>query len=94
MEYRSLEGATNEVWFATPENTDDPATLDKFNRRVYELILDCKEKEKLNPTESEEMRREFLDMFDWKETQFNKEQQKQIEQLLVKYHAIFAKAQI
>ena len=91
VEYRPLEGATNEVWFATPENTDDPATLDKFNRRVYELILDCKDKEKLNPTESEEMRREFLDMFDWKETQFNKEQQKQIEQLLVKYHAIFAR---
>ena len=86
-----MEGATNEVWFATPENTDDPVTLDKFNRRVYELILDCKKKEKLNPMENEEMRREFLDMFDWKETQFNKEQQQQIEQLLVKYHAIFAR---
>ena len=50
VQYKPLEGATNEIWFATPENTQDPSTLDEFNKRVYNLILDCREKEKLDPT--------------------------------------------
>ena len=91
VDYRPLEGATNEVWFATPENTTNPENLDHFNRRVYELIMDCKDKEKLDPTKSPEMRKEFLDMFEWEGTQFNAEQREHINELLVKYHGIFAR---
>ena len=53
--------------------------------------MDCKEKEKLDPTKSEEMKQEFLNLFDWTSTQFNEEQKKEIEKLLVKYHSIFAR---
>ena len=91
IDYRPLEGATNEIWLATPENTTEPEKLDHFNKRVYNLILDCKEKEALDPTKSPEMRKEFLGLFEWEGTQFNKEQQKEIEHLLVKYHGIFAR---
>ena len=91
IDYRPLEGATNEVWFATPENTEDPNTLDQFNRRVYDLITDCREKEKLDPTTSPEKRREFLDQFQWEGTQFNEEQKAQVEDIIVKHHSIFAR---
>ena len=37
------------------------------------------------------MRKEFLGLFEWEGTQFNKDQQKEIEHLLVKYHGIFAR---
>ena len=73
-----------------PENTTEPDKLDHFNRRVYDLIKDCKEKA-LDPTKSPEMRKEFLGLFEWEGTQFNKEQQKDIEHLLVKCHGIFAR---
>ena len=86
-----MEGATNQVWFATPENTKDPSKLDQFNKRVYDLITDCKKKEKPDPTKSEEMKQEFLNLFDWTCTQFNEEQKNEIKKLLVKYHSIFAR---
>ena len=91
IDYRPLEGATNEIWFATPENTSDPEKLDNFNQRVYNLILDCKDKERLDPTKSFDMRKEFLDLFEWEGTQFDAEQREQINELLVKYHSIFAR---
>ena len=78
---KPLEGATNQVWFATPENTKDSSKLDQFNKRVYNLIMDCKEKERLDPTKSEEMKQDFLNLFDWTCTQFNKEQKKDIGKL-------------
>ena len=53
--------------------------------------MDCKDKEKLDPTKSPEMRKEFLDMFEWEGTQFNAEQREHINELLVKYHDIFAR---
>ena len=91
VQMRELEGPTNEVWFATPENTKDPSTLDHFNKRVYDLILECKELEKLDPTKSQDMREKFLSLFNWEGTLFNKEQQAEINELLVKYHGIFAR---
>ena len=86
-----LEGPTNEVWFATPENTPDPSILTSTNKRIYDLILECRRAEELDPTKSAEMRAEFLGKFSWKESLFNPEQRAQIEELLVKYHKIFAR---
>ena len=34
VHHSPLEGNTNEMWFATPENTTNPDQLDPFNRRV------------------------------------------------------------
>ena len=58
-----LEEATNEIWFATPENTQNLDTLDHFNRRVYDLIIECREKEKLDPTSNDEARKAVFRSF-------------------------------
>ena len=86
-----MEGPTNQHWFATPENTEDPSKLDEFNKRVYDLIQKCRKDEALDPTANEEMRAEFLAKFDWNSSLFNAEEKAAIEELLVKYNKIFAR---
>ena len=90
-EHSPLEGTTNEIWFATPENTPDPSHLSDSNRRIYDLIMECREKEKIDPTRNTDMRRQFLQKFNWEGSLFTDDQRKQIEDLLVTHHRIFAR---
>ena len=89
--HTELEGQTNEVWFATPENTPDPSILTSTNKRIYDLIVECRRAEELDPTKNAAMRAEFLGKFNWKDSLFTLPQREQIEELLVKYHKIFAR---
>ena len=80
-----------EFWFATPETCDDPSKLSKVEKRIYEAIKIFKELERLNPQNSETERLDFLSKFNWENSILNDEEKAKVEELLVKYHHIFAR---
>ena len=55
-------------WYPTLETCDDPSILNKIERRIYDDIVKLKQEEKLDPTQDEQQRRQFLANFDWTNT--------------------------
>ena len=78
-------------WFPTPEDPGDPTTYTPIQQRIYNELLELKELEQLNPQENEKSRKTFLSNFDWTDTTLNPEEQKQIEEILIEFHDIFAR---
>ena len=84
--------ATNDKrWYPTPETCDDPDKLNKIERRIYDELIRLREAEKLNPTCDDEQRQAFLKNFSWDDSILTEHEQQRIEELLVKYHTIFAR---
>ena len=54
-------------------------------------ILELKELEQLNPQDNAKSRKAFLSNFDWTDTTLSPEEQKQIEEILIEFHDIFAR---
>ena len=77
-------------WFPTPEEPGDPTTYTPIQQRIYNELLEHKELEKLSH-DSETSRTEFLSHFDWSYTTLCREERKEIEQILVEFHDIFAR---
>ena len=51
---------------------------------------ELKEKEKLNPTDSTELREKLLERFDWTDTLLTEYEQEAVENILGKYHDVLA----
>ena len=78
-------------WFPTPETCDDPRQLTPIQREIYDQILRLKQLETRDPRNNEKDRREFLDQFPWDKSVLTLEQRAEVQQLLLKYHDVFAK---
>ena len=63
------EQTENDVkrWYPTPEMCDDPMILNKMERRNYDEIFTNRGKEHLNPTETDEQRKNFWSKVNWDE---------------------------
>ena len=78
-------------WFPTPEEPGDPATYTPIQQRIYNELLELKELEKLNPHDNELSRTTFLSNFDWTDTTLSIDERREIEEILVEFHDIFAR---
>ena len=78
-------------WFPTPEACDDPSQLTAIQREIYDQILRLKQLETRDPQNNEKDRREFLDQFPWDKSVLTLEEREEVQQLLIKYHDVFAK---
>ena len=65
--------------------------LNKIERRIYDELVKLREAENLNPTSDDEQRQTFLKNFSWDDSILTEHEQQRIEELLVKYHTIFAR---
>ena len=63
----------------------------RIQTRILKELIELKDKEKLNPQESTEYRKEFLKRFDWTNTLLTETEKQAIEDILGEYHDIFAR---
>ena len=85
----SDEQETN--WFPTPEQPGDPTTYTPSQQRIFDELTELKQLEQLNPNDSEESRKKFLNHFDWTDTTLIPFEKQHIEDIFVQYHDIFAR---
>ena len=78
-------------WFSTPEEPEDPTTFTPIQQRIYNELLELKESEQLNLQDNEKPRKSFLSNFDWTDATLTADERKQIEEVLIEFHAIFAR---
>ena len=76
---------------STLEVTSEPDKLNTIERRIYDEILALRVLEKLEPSQSDEQRMNFLKNFNWDDSLLTPSQRLQVEELLVKYNSIFAR---
>ena len=62
-------------WYPTPETCSDPNKLNAIERRIYDEILALRELEKLDPSQSDEQRMNFLKNFNWDDSLLTPSQQ-------------------
>ena len=82
---------SQQFWFPTPDNPGDPSTHTPVQRRILREIEELEEIQKLNPTTSQQDRQEFLENFKWDDTQLDDRDRKDIENILVENHDLFAR---
>ena len=78
-------------WFPTPENPGNPEEHTPIQKRTLRDLQALQDLETLDPTENPESRAKFLEHFDWKDFTLTPEDKVKIEDLLVKFHDIFAR---
>ena len=78
-------------WFPTPEDPGDPQQHTPIQKRIPSELINLQELEKLNPKDDPESRRQFLSNFDWTDSMLQPTEIARIEDLLVKFHDIFAR---
>ena len=81
----------DEFWFPTPENCSNPEKLTGIDKRIHDEITKLKNVEKLNPISNALDKQKSLAQFPWKNSVFNDEQKRTVENLLLEYHHIFAR---
>ena len=74
-------------WFPTP----DPATHTPIQNRILREIKELEEIQKLDPNNSEEERKTFLQSFKWDDSQLSEDDKKDIEEILIEFNDIFAR---
>ena len=80
----------NTFWFPTPKkygNTDDDTPI---QAPILKELRELQHKEKLNPKDEAESRKELLKRFDWTDTLLMKTQKQAVENIVVEYYDIFA----
>ena len=82
---------TNTFWFPTPENPGNTDEHTPIQTRLLQELRELQLKEKLNPTDNNESRTEFLKRFDWTDTLLTETEKQAVEDTLVEYHDIFAR---
>ena len=75
----------------TPEEPGDPQQHTHIQKRVLEELLNLQELEKLNTQDDPESRSQFLTNFDWTDSLLQTDKIARIEDLLVKFHDLFAR---
>ena len=78
-------------WFPTPEDPGDPQHHTSIPKRFLSELITLQELEKLNPQDNPESRQQFLSNFDWTDSMLQPAEIARIEDLLVKFHDIFAR---
>ena len=76
-------------WFPSPDKPGDPTTYTTIQQRIYIELLELKELEQFNPQDNEKSRKAFLSNFQRDHSCFK--EQKQIEEILIEFHDIFAR---
>ena len=79
MKSKENEQNDENLWFPTPENPGNEAEPTPTQRRMLKKICEFIKKE-LDPTNDQESRKRFLDMFQWKGSQIEGNDRKQLEQ--------------
>ena len=82
---------SQQFWFPTPDNPGDPSTHTPVQRRILREIEELEDIQKLNPTTSQQDRQKFFENFKWDDSQLDNQDRKDIENILVEYHDIFAR---
>ena len=72
----------DEFWFPTPENCSNPESLTGIETRLFDEIVHLKKEEKLDPISNALDKQKFLAQFPWKNSVFNSEQKRTLENLL------------
>ena len=78
-------------WFPTPKDPGDPQHHTPIQKRIMSELINLQELEKPNPQDNPESRRQFLSNFDWTDSMLQRAEIARIEDLLVKFHDIFAR---
>ena len=78
-------------WFPTPDHPGDPATHTPIQNRILREIKELEEIQKLDPNNSEEERKTFLQSFKWDDLQLSEDDKKDIEEILIEFNDIFAR---
>ena len=81
----------NTLWFATPQNLGKTQDLTPIQTRILKELRELQQKEKLNPKDDAESRKEFLKLFDWTDTLLTETETQAVENILLEYHNIFAR---
>ena len=81
----------SKLWFPTPESCNDFSELTPLQREIYDQILQLQRQEKMDPKNNEADKLEFLKNFSWDTCVLNIDQKRQLEEILVEYHDVFAK---
>ena len=82
---------TNTSWFQTPENPSNTEEHAPIQTRILKELRELQLKEKLNPKDDIESRKEFLKRCDWTNILLTKTEKQAVEDILVEYHDIFAR---
>ena len=86
-----LDRQTNTFGFPTPENPGNTDNHTPIQKRILKELCELQLKEKLNPKDDIESRMEFLKRFNWTDTLLTQTEKQAVEDILVKYHDIFAR---
>ncbi len=65
--------------------------MNHVEKRIYNETLKFREAENLNPLNSPDEEKKFLSNFMWEGSILNEQEKRKVEQLLVKYHDVFAR---
>ena len=87
----NAEEEKENYWFPYPEDPGDPQLHTPIQQRILKEPHSLQELEKLNPQDNPESRQQLLANFDWTDSTLNPMEIKQIEELLVEFHDIFAR---
>ena len=82
---------TQQFWYPALNNPGDPSTHTPVQRRILKEIEELEENQKLNPTNSLQEKKKFLENFKWEDSQLGEQDRRDIEVILVEYHDIFAR---
>ena len=82
---------TQQFWFPTTDNPGDPSSHTPVQRRILREIEELEEIQKLNPTNSPQEEQKIIENFKWEDSQLGEQDRKDIEDILVEYHDIFAR---
>ena len=79
------------IWFPTPETCANPESLPPLQRKIFDNIAELQNCDSLNPMTNANDKETFLNPFNWSKLSLTKEQNSQMEELLVEYYDIFSK---
>ena len=78
-------------WFSTPKNPGNEKGHTPIQARILNELRGLEQLEKLNPLENTESQNQFLSNFNWKNSTLQPNAKQTVENLLVKFHDIFAR---
>ena len=78
-------------WLPTPENPGNMEDHTPIQTRILKELHELQQKEKLNPKDDAESRRENLKRSDWTDALLTETEKQDVDDVLVDYHDIFAR---
>ena len=92
MQVERPEDNNEELWFPTPENPGNEEEHSPIQKRILKELRELSEREeKLDSTENEESRNEFLSMFKWIDSLITEKHREMLEATIKEFNDIFAR---